>query len=63
MTPNQENTPTPNEAYRLADQMINQALSLMDNESHIEYGSTMARRSSPSKLKRWIQRLRQLLNR
>ena len=38
--------------------MINQALARMDNQTHIEYGSTLERKETTSKWKKWLHRLR-----
>ena len=60
MTPTKELDPTTS-AYQEAEKMIDQAISKMEGETHIEYGSTIERDSKPqrkSRLKRWLHRLR-----
>lgn len=52
MTPRKEQEASPqNPEFQQAEQMINKAIANMDGETHIEYGSTMERKSKPSKWK------------
>ncbi len=53
-TPAKTNKTTPNAEYQQAERLINQSISNMDAESHIEYGNTMERNSQPSKWKKWL---------
>jgi len=65
MTPQKEqnNTCSIDKDFLQAEQFINQALAGMDDETHIEYGSTMERKGTPSMWKQWLHRLIRLLNR
>lgn len=59
MTPTSEQSIQPtNEQFLQAEQMIDNAIAGMDNETHIEYGSTMERKNSPSKWEKILLRLR-----
>ena len=58
MTTSKEQDCSQNAQFLQAEQMINQAIASMGNETHIEYGSTMERKSKPSKWKEWLRRLR-----
>lgn len=55
--PKEQSILSANHQYQQAEQMINQAIARMDNETHIEYGSTMERKASPPKWKKWLHRL------
>lgn len=58
MTPTSEQSIQPaNDKFLQAEQMINNTIAGMDNETHIEYGSTMERKSSPQKWKKILHRL------
>lgn len=54
----EQNNSSPNAQFLKAEQMIDQAIASMGNETHIEYGSTMERKSKPSRWKEWLRRLR-----
>ena len=62
-SPKEQFDPNPNisEYYR-AEQIINQTLADMEEETHIEYGSTMERKAPPPKWKKWLHRLLRLRN-
>ena len=58
MTPTSEQSIQPaNDKFLQAEQMINNTIAGMVNETHIEYGSTMERKSSPPKWKKLLHRL------
>lgn len=50
MTPN-NNPQTPEAEYRQAEQLIEQSIAKMGDESHIEYGSILERNQPKSKWK------------
>ena len=59
MTPasNKNNVPID---YQQAEKMIDKTISEMEENTHIEYGSTIERRDKPSRIKwlnQWIKRL------
>ena len=59
MTPasNKNNVPSD---YQQAEKMIDKTISEMEENTHIEYGSTIERRDKPSHFKwlnQWIKRL------
>lgn len=59
MTPTSEQSIQPtNDKFQQAEQMIDNAIAGMDNKTHIEYGSTMERKSSPSMWQKILHRLR-----
>ena len=59
MTPTSEQSIQPtNDKFLQAEQMIDNAIAGMDSKTHVEYGSTMERKSSPSMWKRILHRLR-----
>lgn len=54
----EQSAPSANPQYQQAEQMINQALARMDIQTHIEYGSTLERKETTSKWKKWLHQLR-----
>ncbi|MBQ9556724.1 MAG: hypothetical protein IJV05_10920 [Muribaculaceae bacterium] len=55
------NTDLGNCDYQQAEQMINEAIANMEEMTHIEYESTMQRKSQQSKFKKWVTRLSRML--
>lgn len=61
MTPNKE--PEKRQLgtdYEFAERIINQTIAGMDDDTHIEYGSTLERNATPSKWRQWLHRLLRL---
>jgi hypothetical protein len=59
MTPAKEqNKMEPSSKFLEAERMIKQTIADMDNETHIEYGSTMERKSRPTIRKALLRSLK-----
>ena len=56
MAPQKEQI-TPIADYHRAEEMIERSIYEMDDDTHIEYGSTMERKSQPRGLKKWLHQL------
>lgn len=56
MAPPKEQIP-PATDYQQAEEMIEQSIAKMEGDTHIEYGSTMERKSQPKGLGKWLNRL------
>lgn len=48
---------TPIDDFQQAEKMIMQTIAQMEDDTHIEYGSTMERKSQPKGLKKWLHQL------
>lgn len=62
MTPQkeQETTIRTNDQFIQAEKMISQAIASMDDDNHVEYGSSIERNTLPPKWKRWLNHLLRL---
>ena len=56
-TPREQNAPKSNPEYQRAQAIIDQSIAKMDDNTHIEYHSTIERDRPPSRWKRWKLRL------
>ncbi len=57
MTTSKELNNLGNSDYLQAEQMINETIANMEKMTHIEYESTMKRKSRQPKFKKWLTRL------
>jgi hypothetical protein len=59
MTPQNEQsmTTSANDRFMQAEEIISQTIAHMDNENHVEYGSSIERNATPPKWKRWLNQL------
>lgn len=62
MTPASNKNKAPSD-YQQAEKMIDKTISEMEENTHIEYGSTIERRDKPSRFKWLNQRMKRLFKR